>query len=568
MNRRRSRSIFLISILSVTMAVGFGTVSARAADAVPAPEPVVSHDAGWRMYHEGINPDGEPMMATVQGDIPVDGTMFTCASCHLRGGLGSLEGSVITLPTNWGYLSRPLVGAEMSANARERLPEELKQGEFRPAYDDKTLARAIRMGKDPNGREFDLVMPRYALDKEEMGTLIGYLKRLSAEFSPGVSDTTLNFATVIAGNVSKSDKDAMLAVLQAHVRDHNSQVRHEDERKRRGPFYKQEKWDPYRRWQLDVWRIEGPPGSWPEQLAEHYAKQPVFALIGGISDGEWRPIHDFCEQHEIPSLFPVTGLPVISDTDWYTVYFSKGAYQEGEAAARYLRRAEEELKKALIVQIYHDTPTGQALALGFRETRELMRMPAPAEHVLSGHKRLTVKLLKKIIAQHPGATLALWVGPDDLSALAAFAKQPQPPAIFMSASLLGDAVTTVPEEVRGFTLITYPTAFPEDKARTRLAIERWLEIREIPLTNYEIQAKMYFVGWNLAGQVKMMRDEFYRDHFLDITDMMRDQDYAVGVYERLSFGPGQRYASKGCYLTALTTGPEPSLEKRSGWVVH
>ena len=125
----------------------------------------------------------------------------------------------------------------------------------------------------------------------------------------------------------------------------------------------------------------------------------------------------------------------------------------------------------------------------------------------------------------------------------------------MSASLLGDAVTTVPEEVRGFTLITYPTAFPEDKARTRLAIERWLEIREIPLTNYEIQAKMYFVGWNLAGQVKMMRDEFYRDHFLDITDMMRDQDYAVGVYERLSFGPGQRYASKGCYIVALTAEP-------------
>ena len=240
MNGRRSQSMFLISTLSVTMAAGFGTVSARAADAVRAPEPVVSHDAGWRMYHEGINPDGEPMMATVQGDIPVDGTMFTCASCHLRGGLGSLEGSVITLPTNWGYLSRPLVGAEMSANARARLPEELKQGEFRPAYDDKTLARAIRMGKDPNGREFDLVMPRYALDKEEMGTLIGYLKRLSAEFSPGVSDTTLNFATVIAGNVSKSDQDAMLAVLQAHVRDHNSQVRHEDERKRRGPFYKQE----------------------------------------------------------------------------------------------------------------------------------------------------------------------------------------------------------------------------------------------------------------------------------------------------------------------------------------
>jgi len=561
----RTRWVGFVSLI-LSVVLFSGAMSAE--DENDAAATVASHDQGWRMYHEGINPDGEPMMATVQGDIPVDGTMFTCGSCHLRGGLGSLEGSVITLPTNWGYLSRPLVGAEMSADARERLPDELKQGEFRPAYDDKTLARAIRLGKDPNGRVFDLVMPRYALDKQEMNTLIGYLKRLSAEFSPGVSDTTLNFATVIAGDVSKSDKDAMLAVLQAHVRDHNSQVRHEDERKRRGPFYKQEKWDPYRRWQLDVWQLDGPPGSWPEQLAEHYAKQPVFALIGGISDGEWRPIHDFCEQHEIPSLFPVTELPVISETDWYTIYFSKGAYQEGEAAARYLRRAEEELKRAPIVQIYHDTPTGQALALGFRETRELMRMPAPAEHVLSGRKALTPKRLAKIAAQHPGSAVALWIGPDDLGALTAFEGEAPPPVVFLSDSLLGAAVTSVPEYVRGFTLITHPTAFSRDKARTRLAIERWLEIREIPITNYEIQAKMYFVGWNLAGQVKMMRDEFYRDHFLDITDMMRDQDYAVGVYERLSFGPGQRYASKGCYLTELSAGPQPSLEKKSGWVIH
>ena len=269
-----------VGFVSLILTVVFFSGAMSAEDETDAAATVASHDQGWRMYHEGINPDGEPMMAIVQGDIPVDGTMFTCASCHLRGGLGSLEGSVITLPTNWGYLSRPLVGAEMSADARERLPDELKQGEFRPAYDDKTLARAIRLGKDPNGRVFDLVMPKYALDKQEMNTLIGYLKRLSAEFSPGVSDTTLNFATVIAGDVSKSDKDAMLAVLQAHVRDHNSQVRHEDERKRRGPFYKQEKWDPYRRWQLDVWQIDGPPGSWPEQLAEHYANQPVFAPSG------------------------------------------------------------------------------------------------------------------------------------------------------------------------------------------------------------------------------------------------------------------------------------------------
>ena len=543
-------------------------VPGLAADSNDAPEPVASHDAGWRMYHEGVNAEGEPIKAIVQGDIPVDGTMFTCVSCHLRSGLGSLEGTVITLPTNWGWLRRPMVGNEMDQLSRERLPDELRQDEFRPAYDERSLAKAIRIGKDPNGREFDLVMPRYALDKEEMDTLIAYLKRLSADWSPGVTDTTLHFATVIAGDVDQSDQDAMLAVLQGHVRDKNSLVRHEDERRRRGPYYKQEKWEPYRRWELHPWRLEGDPESWPEQLAELYDAQPVFALIGGIAEGEWRPIHEFCEAYEIPSIFPVTDFPVISDSDWYTLYFSKGTYQEGEAVARYLRRADEPLRSAPVVQVYPDTLTGKALARGLRETRAAIGKPAPEDVILEGEAKLTPELLVGIAKEHPGAILALWVGEEELGALEAFADGLRASAVFLSAPLIGNALSSVPEGVRDVVLLTYPTAFPEDKARTRVAVERWLQIREIPITNYELQAKMYFIGWNLAMQIKMMRDEFYRDYFLDITDMMRDQDYAVGVYERLSFGPGQRYASKGCYITRIGAAGEPKLEKVSGWVVH
>lgn len=536
-------------------------------DAPPSPDASII-ELGRRMYDEGINPDGEPMKATVQGDIPVDGTMFTCVSCHLKSGLGSLEGTVITLPTNWGYLKRPLVGADMSEEARERLPKELQQGEFRSAYDDKSLARAIRMGKDPNGREFDLVMPRYALDKAEMDTLIAYLKELSDEFSPGVDETTMHFGTVIAGDVSREDQEAMLAVLRAVVRDHNSQTRHEDERRRRGPYYKQEKWDPYRRWELHPWRLEGDPKTWRDQLSAHYAARPVFALLGGIAEGQWRPIHEFCEEIELPNLFPMTDFPVISDSDWYTVYFSKGLYQEGEAVARYLRRADESLRDAPIVQVFPETPAGTALARGLRETRAAIGMAAPVDVVLETGAKPTPDLLAGIAKEHPGAVVALWTGEAGLSALDALAGETRPPVVFLSAPLLGAGLAAIPEAVRDITLLTYPTAFPEDKARTRVAVERWLQIREIPLTNYEVQANMYFLGWNIAMQIKMMRNEFYRDYLLDITDMMRDQDYAVGVYERLSFGPGQRYASKGCYITRLTAGPEPGLEKVSGWVVH
>ncbi len=47
---------------------------------------------------------------------------------------------------------------------------------------------------------------------------------------------------------------------------------------------------------------------------------------------------------------------------------------------------------------------------------------------------------------------------------------------------------------------------------------------------------------------------------------MMDQD--TPLYERLSFGPGQRYASKGCFVVQLGKGPRPALVKKSAWVIH
>ena len=51
-------------------------------------------------------------------------------------------------------------------------------------------------------------------------------------------------------------------------------------------------------------------------------------ILGRITTGEWKPIHEFCEKHHLPSIYPITDFPVISETDWFTLYFSKGLYQE------------------------------------------------------------------------------------------------------------------------------------------------------------------------------------------------------------------------------------------------
>ena len=318
---------------------------------------------GERMYREGVLPSGEPMQAFVKGDVPVPGTAFTCVSCHLRSGLGSFEGGVYTPATNGAKLFNPL---------------QLTYIRFdRPAYTDETLAEAIRGGVDPRGRVFDYVMPRYMLDDEDMAIMIFYLKSLSSQFSPGISETNLHLATVMTDDVSQEDRDAMFVSLLGIIGSRNQYGRLISRQSVLGKgqlvLMNDVMMTSFNQYiSLSPWLLKGPPETWRSQLEEYNRKDPVFALIGGITKGEWKPIHQFSEDNHIPCLFPNTDFPVISRTDWYTLYLSKGYYQEGEAAAHYLNNKGELLKGRPIVQIVRDSREGRALSTGFQETwREL-----------------------------------------------------------------------------------------------------------------------------------------------------------------------------------------------------
>ncbi len=559
-------------ILVLFLVMGLGVVGLAAQEESAVAREFTDEEAlalGQRMYREGILPSGEPMKAIVQGDIHVDGTMFSCRSCHLRSGLGSTEGTVITLPINGDWLSQPLVGARMSAVSREKIPKAFSRDEYRPPYTDTALARAIRLGRDPGNRKLDGAMPRYSIGSADMELMVAYLRNLSAEWSPGVTDTTLSFATVISADVNPLDREAMLATLEAYVRDRNSQVRHEEERAKRGPYYKEEKYKPYRRLSLAVWELQGPRQTWPAQLEEHLSKKPVFALLGGIVTGEWAPIHDFCERNQVPCLFPITDFPVISDSDWYTLYFSKGFYQEGEAAAKFLRRSENLTPETPVIQVFREGARERALARGFQDFRRNHDLPEARIHVLGPDEVVTQKLWTSLVAVEPAPVFVLWMDLADLEAVsevAMISKWPQ--MMIVSAGQLGDDFLSLPDRLRPNTFITHRTSLRDDKAAITAATKGWLKVKGLSITNYSIQSRMYALGWMLTGPIKMMRDDFYSDYFLDLVDMMRDQDYAIGLYPRLSFGPGQRYASKGCFIIQLTEGEEPTMVTRSDWVIH
>lgn len=560
----RKLSAGLVLLLALLLAA-----SAALAAAADDLSPEQKLKLGERMYREGILPNGEPMEAFVSGDVPVTGAAFTCVSCHLRSGLGSIEGDVITPPTNGRILYQPrtllLKGFEMVPTVRKyalSLPE-------RPAYTDKTLATVIASGVDSSGRQLNPIMPTYHVDDADMALLIGYLKTLSDKVPPGVSKEEIHFATVIAGDVPQADVAAMVGPLDFYIAKKNGLAA----TAKRNPWQVRMALNMLgpdllaKKLSLSRWRVTGPPETWRAQLEEYYRKDPVFALLGGISSGTWEPMHQFSEDHRLPCLFPTTDFPVISDSDWYTLYFNKGIYQEGEGAARYLHSLYDLFKGRPIVQVVEDSPGGKRLASGFLSTWQTYGHPAPITLKAEGGKAVDPEQLRQVLAREKPAVLLLWERDQAQPILEQLAgDQDRPQLAIVSSGLLEQAIWTLPQAVRGFTYITWPYRLPQEDARYDAVLQ------PIPggkgLTGRARRAfeEAYDTSLVQSQTLMMMRGEYYRDFFLDSVSMIEDLDYPL--YERLTFGPNQRYASKGCYLVQMSKGEKPEMIKKSDWVSH
>jgi hypothetical protein len=563
--------------LAILLTAGFSP-AVGAESSVPGLSREETLRLGERIYRDGILPSGEPTTAVLPGGNSVDGTMFSCVSCHLRSGLGSLEGEVLTPPTNGDTLYKPWSSlleirkqwARGMGGPKKRYMHYLTRvGDFpkRSAYTDETLADALLGGANPEGRELHGAMPRYTFGLRDMAILIAYLKSLSNEPSPGVTETTIRFATVITEEVSRKERDEMLLPLERYLRDYNNRQPSQSG----GPGGGWSGGVPrlvaqlaFPQVSLARWELKGSPETWRGQLEEYYRKEPVFALVGGITTKEWRPVHEFCEVHMIPCLFPITDLPVVSTTDWYTLYFSKGFYQEGEAAARHLAGTGSPAQGRTVVQVYPDSPEGKAFASGFRDVWSESGRGPLADKAYPAGTRVTREFLVRMIGKERHAVLALWTGVEALPALDTVVRGDGGVSrVYLSASLLMDGLLAVPEALRDRTYITYPYALSDPEPGS-LGGKPPLEI-----TDRRIRDKMASLSSVLTEVFTSWQTNYYRDYMLDIIDCSMPMDSSqFAPFERTSFGPNQRFASKGCYIVQLSKGDHPELVRKTDWVVH
>lgn len=516
---------------------------------------------GMRMYREGILPSGQPMQATLQNGLTLSGAQAACVTCHRRSGFGGSEGR-----TSVPAIAAPAIFT--AANApHHKMYQSVEQGPgTRPAYTDVTLAVAIRDGIDAMGRTMVAPMPRYRLSDQDMQYLAAYLKQLSAQPSPGVTDSTIHFATVVTPDADPAARKAMQDVLGAFFRDKNAGTRQETLRAERATWEMERVYKAYRRWQLHIWELKGTPDTWPAQLDRLYREQPVFALLSGMAAHTWQPVHDFCERNEMPCLFPNAGYPAIAGPDYYSLYFSQGVTLEAQSLAKYLAgdtAAERENGLENIVQVYRDDDMGRQLAGSFRKAMADNGI-AIVNHAQPADAPITPTFWQGLVASTRPSQLVLWLGQKDLGNLDAIAEAGFDGQLYLSSTQAGDF--RLPTALRDSTYLTYPYELPQALNNRLIRVRMWLKARSIPPGDERIQANTYFAATQAGEAAMHLVDHFSRDYFIERIEHGLDNALTSSVYPHLSLGPGQRFASKGCYIVKYSDA-SGSLTPVSNWIV-
>ncbi|MEY4750064.1 MAG: hypothetical protein RIQ60_2278 [Pseudomonadota bacterium] len=535
---------------------------ARSASAMPTPSGPTGVDrAGAQLYLQGRRVDGSQLQAHRVGlDGPVTGAGVACVTCHRRSAMGMQEGRLLVPPVAGALLfqpgqpQRPLRPGRAASGASA--PEPLRH-QSRPAYDLASLARALRDGVDPAGRSLDPLMPRFALNAQDVADLAAYLAGIDPRQARGVSADGLHLATVITPDAPAERREALLQTLQRWA----TQVR------LRGL--------PVR---LQVWQLQGPATTWTVQLQQMQARQPVYAVLSGAGRAEWSPVHAFCEAERLPCLLPlVDRLPRAADSspadNHYTLYYSAGVVAEAQIAARHVLAALPAAQGSVtsapaVLQLRQagdalGEAASQAFAQNWRDGSQDQRGRPPLDLAVAEGALARDALAAWLTAAptRPAdsrrSVVMLWLAPAQVRELVLAWPQGLPGVdqVMLSAALtppdqlarLGDLPPAWRTQLAWSSMQSDPTRLGAMQA---MVLAQWLKGLGLTALPGSDQAQVYAATFFFGDALARMRQGWSVDWLMEQLETAVNNRPAGGVYFSLSLGPDQRVAAKtGAVLT-------------------
>jgi Cytochrome c len=519
-------------------------------------------EIGQRLYLQGVLPSGAPLEGAQPGvGVTLQGADAACVNCHQRSGLGSHEGSAWMPPVTGARLFSPRL---LNAHEREMAEMGGPHG-ARGAYTESTLARAIRSGLDSEGRPFSELMPRYALDDAAMAALTTYLKQLSTHRPSGIAGAVVHLATVVTPNADPVKRRAVLDVLQHFVTERNAApmkpgllLGTAGTPGQTGALRLSN-----RHWQLHVWTLTGTPDSWTTQLDREFAAQPVFALLSGVGGRDWAPVHEFCERHGVPCFFPEVDVPVVTDQDFYSVYFSRGVLLEAQLIANSIAAAGTPTGLTAVHQIYRHGDSGEVAAEALAKELAATKFAVSSEALPTA---ATARVLRETVGRvSAGSILVLWLRSSDVAALAG--SGPPTSRIYLSGLMSGGEYAPLPASWRAHTKLSYPFEVPQRRGVQLDYQLGWFALRHIPIVDMQAEADTFLACTLLTDAFKLMAQDVSAPYLIEQLHGLLEHRTLTGYYPRLALASGQRFASKGGYIVHFQAPQGTALVADTSWTV-
>lgn len=606
-NSKRFLQLGAVFICSLTICLA---TSAEAANQ-SATDTAKLIEQGRKIYLEGVLPSGESLTALRFGKTKISGSMAACASCHRPSGMGSVEGDIQVPPITGNYL----FGKGVERNVATMDPKVSKRfNQAHEPYTDAALAYAITHGTNNMGRDMNLLMPHYKLSKTEMQALIAYLKQLTIHWSPGITEDSIRLGMVITPDVEPTRRKVLIDMMRIAVTQKNgsTMTAKRTGTKRQHMISAAEMiLGTERVWELDVWELQGAPETWRGQLLSLHKNKPVFALVSGLSNSTWQPVHDFCDSENVPCWFPSVDLPP-QKQDLHSLYFSRGVALEADLLAKHL--LSQSNPPAKVVQILRDEVVPQAAA-GYL-AKALQGSKINVENSILKNELAPVDALRQVLdSVKADEAVMLWLRPSDVAALVNIRPLARVTPYF-STFLSNGEQGPFPVDWKKNSRLVYPYELPEQRELHLAYFHAWLHMRKLPLIDEAMQSEAFFALNYLSDTISEMLGNMYGDYLIERAESMLNRregnkavqeskdrlflgkpgelvgkygphtieegsrikitgkEEVVGqtqggttIYPRLSLGPGQRFASKGGYIVRFADQRGNGLVAETEWLV-
>jgi ABC-type branched-subunit amino acid transport system substrate-binding protein len=511
--------IVLIALLSAAFAASSDRLTPR-------------EKRGKQIYLNGTSPSGQEITAILgAGDNDAPGSLMACANCHGFDGRGNPEGGVIPSNITWEDLTKPYGRTHAS-------------GRRHPAYTELSLTQAITEGVDPAGNQLAAAMPKYRMSREDMDDLIAYIKRLTDDRDPGITETTIKVGTLLPmtgplaeiGGVAKT-------VIAGYFNDINDG----------GGIYNR---------RLELYVADAPDASSISASAKRLIEdEQVFCLAGAFTAGADDDAFELMKSAETPLVGPFTLFPRVgSPPNRHVFYLFSGLKEQARALVSFLVGTNRAKRLALV---YQEGRVAADVSEAVEQHCQKVGCASITTLKYTHGQFDAERTLERLRREHAEAIFLFGLGAEERTLLKEVEKTGWAPYVILPGSLAGGDVFNLPSSFNGKVLLSFPT-LPSDQREAGLAEYRaFAQKHKLPAKRLAVQLSSYCAAKLLAHGMKQAGKDLSREKLIGALESL--YDFNTGLTPPITYHANRRIGALGAYVVVVDL-EKGSFIPASEWV--